>query len=349
MRVAFRVDSSAAMGSGHLMRCVTLATVLKERGVEVLFLSGDHEGNLNAWLQDKGFALCVITKAIDSAQSNGSLSTDADQTAHAIGLERPEWLVVDHYGIDIDWERRVRPCVERLMVIDDGTGRYHDCDILLDQNYSEKDAARYAGLVPRSCSMMLGTSYALLRKDFGELRRKIQRLPRMENVLVFFTAGNDQGETLKALEGLVLYGRATQVDVVIGSANPYIDAIKSRCDELSWGYHCQVDYMPSLIAEADLVIGAGGSSNWERCALGAPALVTILADNQAAIAAALDAAGAVRNLGWYTALQSRDYADALSALDVSDLAEMSAKAMKMVDGLGAIRVTDALLIGAKNR
>jgi spore coat polysaccharide biosynthesis predicted glycosyltransferase SpsG len=221
--------------------------------------------------------------------------------------------------------------------------------VLLDQNYTEAGAQRYAGLVPSTCLMLLGTSYALLRKEFSEMRRKIKRASRLENVLVFFTAGNDQGETLKAMHGLKLYGCAKQVDVVVGPANTNIDEIQKMCAVQRWGYHCQVDYMASLIAQADLVIGAGGSSNWERCALGVPALLTVLADNQAAIAAALNAIGVARNLGWYKELQPQDYADALSALGVNDVAEMSAKAMEMVDGLGALRVADALLIGTNIR
>jgi UDP-2,4-diacetamido-2,4,6-trideoxy-beta-L-altropyranose hydrolase len=338
MKVVFRVDASVQMGSGHLMRCLTLAEALQDRGVETRFICGDHDGNLNAWVQGKGVPVTVLRRAwlVDAV-------ADAEQTILALGAVRPDWMVVDHYGLDVEWEQRLKPFVGRLLVIDDHTGRSHDCDVLLDQNYSEEGAQWYVGLIPAACKMLLGPDYAQLRKEFGELRGQVSRRQILENLLVFFTAGDDQGETLKAMRGIEIFGQAKRVDVVLGRSNPHNAAIKQKCDELHWGYHCQVDYMPALIAQADLVIGAGGSSNWERCALGVPALVAILADNQVTIAQALDSAGVVRNLGWFHALTPTDYADALCALDTRLLADMSGKSMRIVDAAGAKRVADYLL------
>ena len=345
MKVVFRVDASVQMGSGHLMRCLTLAEAMRERGVEVRFICRDHVGNLNAWLQSKGFVVTVLPQAVEGDPPADDVSQrDAEQTILALGKNMPDWLVVDHYGFDVNWELRLKPFVGRLMVIDDHTGRSHDCDVLLDQNYSEDGLQRYTGLIPPECKTLIGPDYALLRKEFSELRGQIRRRSSLDNILVFFTAGDDQGETLKAMRGVALFGKAKQVDVVVGSSNPHNATIKKKCDELHWTYHCQVDYMPSLIANADLVVGAGGSSNWERCALGVPALVTILADNQAAIAQALDGTEVVRNLGWFHQLEPIDYADALCALDGKRLAYMSDKAMRIVDAAGAKRVVDALFM-----
>lgn len=338
MKVVFRVDASVQMGSGHLMRCLTLAQELQQRGVQARFICGDHLGNLNDWLQGKGIAVTVLSNA-----SGIDVGTDAKQTISALSADRADWMVVDHYGLGIEWEQRIRPFVKRILVIDDHTGRRHDCDALLDQNYAGEDGPRYGGLVPDDCRMLLGPSFALLRKEFGELRQKVSRRQSLENVLVFFTGGDDQGETLKAMRGVEIFGRLKRVDVVVGRSNPHNDAIKSKCDEQDWGFHCQVDYMPTLISKADLVIGAGGSSNWERCALGVPALVAILADNQAMIAQDLDSAGVAINLGWAHSLTPGDYAQALQAIDMRRLSNMSDKALKVSDAAGAARVADALL------
>ena len=338
MKVVFRVDASVQMGSGHLMRCLTLAQELQQRGVQARFICGDHLGNLNDWLQSKGIAITVLSKA-----SGIDVATDAEQTISALSMDRPDWMVVDHYGLDIEWEQRLRPFVGRILVIDDYTGRRHDCDTLLDQNYAGEDGQRYCGLVPDDCRMLIGPSFAVLRKEFSELRQKVRRRERLENVLVFFTGGDDQGETLKAMRAVEIFGQVKRVDVVVGRLNPHNDAINSKCDELDWGFHCQVDYMPTIISKADLVIGAGGSSNWERCALGVPALVAILADNQATIAQDLDSAGVVINLGWAHSLTPDDYAQALKSFDLRRLSDMSDKALKIIDAVGASRVADALL------
>jgi len=352
MKVVFRVDSSVRIGAGHVMRCLTLAEALQERGAQVLFVCREHEGDFIAVLRQKGLRVTVLPAATapgsnadeDYADWLGvSQAEDAKQTIEALQGNEPDWVVVDHYGLDVDWERRLRAYAGRLLVIDDFAKRHHDCDVLLDQNFSEESGGRYGGLVPAACKVFLGPEYALIRKEFRMLRDRLRpRSGDLKRILVFFTAGDDHGEALKAMQGIEIYGKAEQVDVVVGHANASNAKIAGRCNSLRWGYHCQVDYMASLIAQSDLVIGAGGSSNWERCALGVPALVTILAANQAPIAQALDRVGAVLNLGWGHALKAADYARELDALTRPLLAAMSHQALQLVDAMGAEKIVDVL-------
>lgn len=353
MKVVFRVDASARMGAGHLMRCLTLAETLCERGIQTHFICREHVGNLISLLQKKAMPVSVLPAPAAGNTTYGenyaewlgtTQAEDAKQTIKALNGERPDWLVVDHYGLDVDWEKRLRPHAGKLLVIDDLANRHHACDVLLDQNYSAEAGQRYASLVPPVCKVLLGPKYALLRKEFKLMRERLEpRAHRLEKILVFFTTGDDQGETLKAMQGIELWDKAENIDVIVGQSNTSNVEIIKKCDELRWGYHCQVDYMPSLIAQADLAIGAGGSSNWERCVLGVPALVAILAENQAPIAQALDRAGIIVNLGWGRDLQAADYANALATLNHDCLAAMSEKALALVDANGAERMADVLM------
>jgi UDP-2,4-diacetamido-2,4,6-trideoxy-beta-L-altropyranose hydrolase len=354
MKVIFRVDSSTQMGSGHLMRCLTLAEALRDQAVQVSFVCRELPGNLISLLRTKDIPVTVLpaptanpTKSTNdyAAMLGVSQAEDAEQTLVALNKERPDCLIVDHYGLNIEWEQSLRPQCKRLMVIDDLANRSHDCDVLLDQNYSVDSTPRYLALVPPSCKVLLGLNYALLRKEFQTLRQQqANRTQSLKQLLVFFTAGDDQGETLKAMQGIALFDKAVRVDVVIGKGNPDMLAIKAMCAVQHWSYHCQVDYMPALIAQADLVIGGGGSSNWERCSLGIPALVVILAENQAAITKALDSAGVIINLGWNTTLQAADYATALNAMTTERLAALAERAFQLVDAIGAQRVVEILVI-----
>lgn len=353
MKVVFRVDSSTQMGTGHLMRCLTLAESLREHGVQIHFICREHTGNLITQLQKRTMSVTVLHAPIVSraepskdytAWLGVTQTEDAKESIEVLNGEKPDWLVVDHYGLNVEWEGFLRPHIGKLMVIDDLADRNHDCDVLLDQNYLVDGDQRYGNLVSPHCNMLLGPRYALLKKAFAELRGQLESRPHeLKNILVFFTAGDDKGETLKAMQGLELFGKVERVDVVVGQSNLDNATIRKKCAELNWGYHCQVDYMPKLIVQADLVIGAGGSSNWERCALGVPALVTILAENQAAIAQALDQAGIVINLGWGCDLQAQDYENVLVALNHSRLASMSMKASELVDAKGAERIVNILL------
>ncbi len=354
MRVVFRVDSSAKIGGGHLMRCLTLAEELQDNGVQVSFVCRNLPGSLISLIKKRDITVSILPAAdINLTHTSTSYGAwlggvsqvqDSIETIGLLGGIQPDWLVVDHYALDERWERVVRGSCKNLMVIDDLADRQHDCDVLLDQNYSQEDGQRYEALVPLTCNMLIGSNYALLRKEFRELRQlKVFGSNKLNNILVFFTSGNDQGETLKAMQGIVLFGKAVRVDVVIGDANPDKNIIKEICAVRKWGYHCQIDYMPKLIFDADLVIGGAGSSSWERCALGVPALVVVLAQNQVDISQALDRAGAAIELGWNTDLQPSDYANAIRAITPEQLKSLSERSSRLVDAGGAQRVVKVLL------
>ena len=353
MKVIFRADSGTGIGSGHLMRCLALAEGLRDQDVQVGFVSRELPGNLIPLLQSKEMPVSVLPEPAATPVKPGknrpnklgmTQAEDALQTIEALNSKKADWLVVDHYGLDVEWEQSLRPFCKSFMVIDDLANRSHACDILLDQNYFPDNIQRYKALVPPSCEKLMGPKYALIQKEFQTLRQEqAGRIRDFKKLLVFFTAGDDQGETLKALHGIALFGKTEHVDVVVGKVNTDRERIREMCVTQNWGYHCQVDYMPSLIAQADLVIGGGGSSNWERCALGVPALVVILAENQAAIAQALDRAGVVINLGWNTNVQAQNYATALETMTTQRLEALSKNAFELVDAKGTQRVIEILL------
>jgi len=352
MRVVFRVDSSTKIGAGHIYRCMAIAECMLEKDVDVSFICRNLAGNFTSLLKEKNIPVVILPAFLNSSEISDnefedfgfSQDEDAKQTVNALISHKPDWIIVDHYALDEQWERILRPYCNKLMVIDDMASHRHDCDLLLNQNYSFENKGLYKKMVPPSCQILLGPNYALLRKEFQILRNlKTYRSKSLEIFLVFFTAGNDQGETLKAMKGLVLFGKAKQVDIVIGKGNPDIITIKAMCDFQKWGFHCQIDYMPKLIMQSDLVIGGGGSSNWERCALNVPALIVILAENQLAIAEALDNAGIVINLGWSKNVQIEDYAKALNTLTPQQLISMSEKGSSLVDAQGSQRLVEKLI------
>lgn len=348
MKAVFRVDSAPEIGGGHLMRCLSLAEVLRGQNFDIEFICRDRPGNLSHLLHQKNFPVSLIKEPKTNFSHKKNIQVcisqaiDAAETALLLSEQTPDWLIVDHYGLDIEWESLLSQSCKRMMVIDDLANRYHRCNLLLDQNYPTKEK-NYNNLVPSTCAQLLGPKYALLRNDFQLLRDKKKSLDgNIKNILVFFTAGDDQGETLKALEGVVIYGESIAVNVVIGLKNPDHEDIRAMCITHKWSLHCEIDNMADLIAQADLVIGGGGSSNWERCALGVPALVTILAPNQDLVARALHDAGVIVNLGHNKDIRASDYAAALRNLTAHQLISIGEKAFSMVDGKGAERVAETL-------
>lgn len=294
MNVFFRVDASIEMGSGHLMRCLTLAEQLKEKGVDVSFISRNHEGNLFNLIIEKGFKLYQLprvgtNKIKPQTQHSQWLGVnwdvDVNETIEILKNNlKPDWLIIDHYAIDEAWEKQVRPFVKNIMVIDDLADRPHDCDILLDQNYYLNMKERYRGLIPSTCQTLLGPQFVLLRPEFIKAREKLRkRNGDIKKIFVFFGGTDPTNETKKALAAIKRINKSDiTADVVVGASNPHKKDIESYCNSnmMNATYYCQTDKIAELMAKADLAIGGGGTTTWERCYMGLPAIVVSLADNQ---------------------------------------------------------------------
>ena len=308
MRIAIRVDASTQIGTGHFMRCLTLADALQDRGARVRFVSRYLPEHLQDMLAAKGHEFILLNSSAGETISDGlshahwlgaGQHADAQDTIQALSDQTWDWLVVDHYALDAHWESVLRQKAKKILVIDDIADRQHDCDALLDQNFYLDMSTRYIGKVPSHCQLLLGPRYILLRDEFRQLRKQVKpRSGPVKRVLVFFGGMDADNCTAKAIEGLANIGSdRLHVDVVIGTQHPYREQIESACAYHAFGCHVETNRMAELMATADLAIGAVGSATWERCSVGLPSVVVVLADNQRKAAADLDAAGALVNLG----------------------------------------------------
>lgn len=337
MKLLFRADGGAALGTGHVNRCLAAAAAFGARGAISRFLCRDLDGLPAETIAAGGHQLILIP-------ADASVSTDAASTLEVLRGFDAEVVIVDHYGLGAAWERPVRSAVRCLLAIDDLADRPHDVDLLLDQNVHVDPAGRYAGRVPASATLLLGPQYALVHREFAAVRETCHpRSGELRELLVCFTGGDCGGETLKALEGIAAFNREAAVHAVVGAANPHRTDVARLCAEQGFEFHCQIDTMAELMGRVDLAIGGGGSAHWERCALGLPGIVTVLAENQSAVTRALAEIGAVIMLGRREALTSAHYTSALRSVDAASLRALSLRAWTLVDGRGPDRVVDGVL------
>jgi UDP-2,4-diacetamido-2,4,6-trideoxy-beta-L-altropyranose hydrolase len=356
MKVVFRVDASLRIGTGHVMRCITLARWLRERGAEICFVCREHAGNLLPLLRSRGMPVTVLRAPAASDAADGdshaawlgvSQAVDATQTIEALGGAMPDWLVVDHYALDAQWERQLRAHVGRLMVIDDLADRCHDCDLLLDANFSLERGQRYADRVPAACRRLLGPWFALLQPEYGEYRRKLrERSGCIGRVLVFFGGSDLQDMTAKTLEALSNPDLAhLEVDVVLGADNARGEALARYARQRPrTTVHGPRPHLADLMARADVAIGAGGATTWERMCLGLPSVVVAIAKNQQGACEALEKEELI-----YYAGQSPDVSAARLEQLLRSVIPCSAGMLAMagrnriqVDGLGAARLVEAM-------
>lgn len=357
LRVAFRADASIDIGTGHVMRCLTIAEVLRTRGAQCVFISRAHPGNLLALIRQRGFEALELPLAADSgldapsaqaAWLGCSWEDDAQQTRQALTGHPLDWLVVDHYALDARWEKALRVHAEKLLVIDDLANRTHDCDVLLDQNLGRK-ADDYATLVPFHCKLLIGPAYALLRSEFASAREQSlarRQQPRLNHLLISLGGVDKDNLTLAVLNALQhsTLPSDTHITVVMGPHAPGLLSVQRQAVGMHWSTDVLINVqdMAALMAQSDLAIGAAGTTAWERCCLGLPSIALVLAENQRGVAAALMAAGCARILSD----QPQWPDELLDALD-QILAPSSMLAMReacaaVTDGLGAARVAEVL-------
>ncbi len=343
MKVAFRVDSSIHLGSGHISRCTALATALRKRGAEVVFVCAELAGNHSYIARHAGFDVLTL--------SEGVPKSDAIRTAEALGTH-VDWLVVDHYGLDQRWERAIRPWCERVLAIDDLANRPHDANLLLDPAWPP-NPKRYRGLVPTGAVLLLGPRYALMSSDITALRSRTRQLDDSPSILVFF-GGSDltnlTGRTMSALRHRDLAG--VTVDVVIGSSNPHARSIRQVATEMPFVTdHDAAPSLAPLLARNTLGVGAGGVSMWERMCAGIPSIVVSLAENQVPSTHGIASQGVIDYLGPDEAVSSTELHRALVALlsDPVRRKQMSDQGRALVDGRGATRVAEALVPSGPDR
>lgn len=312
MLVVFRADASIQIGTGHVMRCLTLADELTRQGHECEFVCREHEGHLGDLITSKGFGLTLLAMLKDNTphpENNGwdnyalwlgvPWQEDARQTLETIAPLKPDWLVVDHYALDAKWERTFASVVSNIMVIDDLANRAHECVLLLDQNLG-REALDYDGLLAAGCQRLIGPRYALLRPEFAErreqslMRRQQPELKRLLISLGGVDRTNVTGQVLEALAESTLPA-STELDIIMGATAPYLDEVRQQATRLPFKAMVSVNVkdMAERMCLADLSIGAAGGTSWERGCLGLPAVLMVLAANQIAGAKALEASGAV--------------------------------------------------------
>jgi UDP-2,4-diacetamido-2,4,6-trideoxy-beta-L-altropyranose hydrolase len=367
--IAFRTDASMAIGTGHVMRCLTLADALAEQGACCCFIGRLHAGHLVELVRSRRHT--VLALPLGSAPDGDTTPeptqpplthaswlgsdqhADARATLAVLAGAGADWLVVDHYALSATWEHALRPACRRLLVIDDLADRDHDCELLVDQNLG-RSAADYAGRVQPNARVLAGPRYALLRPQFAArreaslTRRRTSAGPvrRLLISLGGIDLDNATGAVLKALcNAPAVLPADCAITVVMGVRAPRLHDVHALAAQLPWptDVRVAVDDMAELMADCDLAIGAAGGTAWERCCLGLPTLLLVLADNQRDGARSLDDAGAGLMLDPRQPLE-QSLAPALVYLSGGDaLAGMSRAASQICDGGGVRRVLEAML------
>lgn len=362
--IIIRVDASVEIGAGHVMRCLAIARAFQGQGYTCTFLCRLLDGNLNDYIRSESFSVIELRKP----KQIEMMGIDEDSPSHApwLGVNwkidaveceiflderrgRPALLIVDSYALDFQWELVMAPLVEKIMVIDDLVDRRHDCDFLLDQTFGRK-THDYSHLVSDRCNdIFCGANYALLRPEFSAERSfSLNRRHHTKTVQnIFISMGgvdknNVTGMVLNQLESLLVEENCL-IQVVLRADAPYFDAVSNQVKES----RLNIDLLPGLtnmavpMANADVAIGAAGGTAWERCCLGLPSMMTVLADNQSDIASVLEKSQVVKLFDWQ---RPDDFQKEFKQF-LQEYRNYSLNSARVCDGLGLSRIVNRVVSG----
>ena len=335
MRVLFLTEAAAHIGGGHLMRCLTLAGELARGGADVRFAVNKDAQRFAPSVERAGFAFTTVRALADAAEI----------AARQGGVDT---IVCNSYKFEAELERSLRTIAAKIVVIDDLANRPDHCDLLIDATLG-RAAQDYRDLVSPETVILAGERYALLRPEFAALRG--ESLARraaggsVKRILVSLGLTDIGGITARVAAALLEADLKAQIDVVIGprvQSRAALEAMAAGDSRME--LHIDPANMARLMTNADIAIGAGGTTSWERCCLGLPTVLVVLADNQRLIGERLGRVGAVRPITGATDAHLVEITHAIFELSNDEYArgKMIRAAATIIDGRGAVLATEAI-------
>ncbi|MBZ5722042.1 MAG: UDP-2,4-diacetamido-2,4,6-trideoxy-beta-L-altropyranose hydrolase [Acidobacteriia bacterium] len=337
-----RADASVAMGTGHVMRCLALAQTWQDAGGDVAYAMAESRQAIAERLQSERIKVIAIRATSGTAQ-------DAQETIDAALVQGADWIVVDGYQFNGEYQKQLKAAGRRVLFLDDtGHAAHYSADLVLNQNahaHPEIYVSREG-----NTRLLLGSRYAMLRREFASWRDFRRKIPPVGHKVLVTMGGSDpENLTLRAIQALALIDdKELEATVVVGGSNPHLESLREAAGkpEKAIRVVSDADNMPEMMAWADVAVSAAGSTCWEMCFLGLPSILIDFAPNQTPVAKELDRLGAAVHLGNVGNAAPRTIADRLQWLLASreERASMSQRAARLVDGRGAGRVFSAMQI-----
>ncbi len=337
-RVAIRVDASESIGLGHLIRCINMAIALRARGAACEFYCAQRDELVQSILAKRGFSFVALGVEIGSTR---------DRAAFTASLGATTLVILDGYAFDAHYMAALRAAGAYVCVVDDLGDRVLDCDSILNHNfYAVGLTYRNA---PVECLRLLGPHYGIVGDDFVVARGQHVSRREANRVLIVMGGADPTRETEKSLRALAhLAGSRLDVRVVIGPANPFGVAIERAavaCVDHAVTLIRAPEDLAAQMVWCDVALSASGMTCMELACVSVPAIVVAVAENQRAVADALQRGGLMRSLGWHADVGEETLANALRDLliDFAARNKMYALQRNAIDGLGKERAADALL------
>ena len=356
--IACRVDCSNLIGSGHFFRCKAIAEQLSNRGHRVVFVTRNLPETAAKQLDGKGVQVCnlpPLTRAVPFVEDKYETwlgideFTDAQDTLSCLAPLKPDMVIADHYGLTRVWHNQIKAHIPSLVIYDDLGDRSINANLVINPNFGWLDK-QYLGLVEPETKLVLGPEYATLNTNFHKFRNAsigARKDRGLNHILISFGGADPKNFTAKVLDVIrkVSFNQPIKLTVVAGLLNKNINILRHLISSMAFDVVLvsHLDRIWETYLKTDLVIGAVGTSIWERCCLGVPSISIPIAENQRPAASALECAGVLKVVD----PNSHDWRENLSAgienlQNKNLLRDLGNEASKICDGLGGFRVVSLI-------
>ncbi|MBS4537829.1 UDP-2,4-diacetamido-2,4,6-trideoxy-beta-L-altropyranose hydrolase [Clostridium sp. D2Q-11] len=345
--IGIRVDGGKSVGMGHLVRCLSLAKELRQNGDNVYFLSKFEDGIKK--IEIEGFKYIKLQEDNEEKiegfhyGNKSELINEVEQLSSIIKEKNISALIVDSYNVTKECFLDLKKEVDTLIYIDDINKFSYPVDIIINGNITATDM-NYERYYEKEL-LLLGAKYTLIRDEFKNLPKKVINKDIKE--IMITTGGSDPyGVTLKILDSLNLDLKKIKYNVVIGNGFD-----RELICELEERYHLNENIifhknppsMSEIMLKSDIAISSGGSTIYELCATGTPAITFIYAENQESLVKKMEKEEYIKSLGWFNEFDKESLQNTLKQLvGYSDRENISNKIKKLVDCNGARRTADII-------
>ena len=247
MKIAFVVDAYDQIGTGHMYRCLSMASKLVFHDV-VFFINRNHQ------------------LGIDIIEGYNYKYQTYEGKSDLLGLFEhfnPKIVINDVGNTSYDYMVDLTSRGYYIINFEDFGSGSDLADLVFDSLYEHESDDKF----------FVGHEYYILKDEFYLHQPKIITND-VRNVLIDFAPNDTLNLSQKVLDALLASGFSGRINVILGSGHENYDELVSKYEFMkNVQFYTTVESISDFMISADIIFTSGGRIMYQVCSLGVPCIV----------------------------------------------------------------------------